>query len=278
MRAPVATGGRVVADRHFSVRHIPGATAMALITLAVLYVPVVILVVNAFNAGPVIGRWEGVSLHWFARALENDAFRAAAANSLILATLAGVAATACALGAALATTRGRRLRGEGTVQVVINQPLLVPEIVLAVALMIILARVKEVTGYQGIGYLVAAHTAFCIPFAYMPIRARLSDMDLTLETAAMDLYASRFYAFRRVTLPLLAPGVLAGFMLAFVVSLDNVVVSNFVKSPGQETLPTYLLGELRRNLTSEIYAISALLLFASVAVVAASWLLTRRKT
>lgn len=111
----------------------------------------------------------------------------------------------------------------------------------------------------------------------MPIRARLEDMDLTLETAAMDLYASRFYTFRRVTLPLLAPGVLAGFMLAFVVSLDNVVVSAFVKSPGQETLPTYLMGELRRNLSSEIYAISALLLFASVMVVAASWLITRKK-
>jgi spermidine/putrescine transport system permease protein len=266
-----------MADRRFSVRHVPGATAMALITLVVLYLPVLILVVNAFNAGPVIGRWEGVSLRWFAQALDNDAFRAAAANSLILATLAGVAATACALGAALATTRGRRLRGEGTIELVINQPLLVPEIVLAVALLIILAQVKQATGYQGMGYLVVAHTAFCIPFAYMPIRARLADMDLTLETAATDLYASRFYAFRRVTLPLLAPGILAGFMLAFVVSLDNVVVSNFVKSPGQETLPTYLLGELRRNLTSEIYAISALLLLASVAVVAASWLLTRRK-
>lgn len=277
MRAVAVPRGQAVADKRFSVRHVPGATAMAVITLAVLYLPVLILVINAFNAGPVIGRWEGVSLHWFAQALDNDAFRAAATNSLILATLAGVLATACALGAALATTRGRRLRGEGAIELVVNQPLLVPEIVLAVALLIILAQVKQATGYQGIGYLVAAHTAFCIPFAYMPIRARLADMDLTLETAAMDLYASRFYAFRRVTLPLLAPGILAGFMLAFVVSLDNVVVSNFVKSPGQETLPTYLLGELRRNLSSEIYAISALLLFASVAVVAASWLLTRRK-
>ncbi|WP_372993292.1 ABC transporter permease, partial [Sulfitobacter sp.] len=97
------------------------------------------------------------------------------------------------------------------------------------------------------------------------------------ETASMDLYASRFYTFRRVTLPLLLPGILAGFMLAFVISLDNVVVSSFVKSPGQETLPTYLMGELRRNLTSEIYAISALLLFASISIVAASWVITRTK-
>ena len=167
--------------------------------------------------------------------------------------------------------------GQNAVQAVIYQPLVVPEIVLAVALMVVLAQIKQMTGYHGLAYMVVAHTAFCIPFAYMPIRARLEDMDLTLETAAMDLYASRFYTFRRVTLPLLAPGVLAGFMLAFVVSLDNVVVSAFVKSPGQETLPTYLMGELRRNLSSEIYAISALLLFASVMVVAASWLITRKK-
>ena len=148
---------------------------------------------------------------------------------------------------------------------------------MAIALLIILAQVKQATGYTGLGYLIAAHTTFCIPFAYMPIRARLEGMDLSLETAAADLYASRFYTFRRVTLPLLAPGILAGFMLAFVVSLDDVVMSDFLKSPGQETLPTYLMGELRRNLTSEIYAISSLLLLISVLIVAGSWAATRKK-
>ena len=266
-----------MAERGFDVRHLPGARAIALVTFVVLYAPVLILVANAFNAGPVIGRWEGFSTRWFVAALGNDAFRNAAANSLIIAAAAGVLATICATLAALGTTRGRRLKGEETVGLIINQPLLVPEIVLAVALMILLAQVKQATGYHGLLYLVVAHTAFCIPFAYMPIRARLEALDLTLETAAMDLYASRWRVFRRITLPLLAPGILAGFMLAFVVSLDNVVVSSFVKSPGQETLPTYLMGELRRNISSEIYAISALLLFASVTVVAASWLMTRRK-
>lgn len=266
-----------MADRRFSVRHLPGVSLIAGMTFVALYAPILILVINAFNAGSVIGRWEGASLRWFVAALENPAFRDAAMNSLVIATLAGAIATLCAMMAALATTRSRRMPGQNAVQAVIYQPLVVPEIVLAVALMVVLAQIKQMTGYHGLAYMVVAHTAFCIPFAYMPIRARLEDMDLTLETAAMDLYASRFYTFRRVTLPLLAPGVLAGFMLAFVVSLDNVVVSAFVKSPGQETLPTYLMGELRRNLSSEIYAISALLLFASVMVVAASWLITRKK-
>jgi spermidine/putrescine transport system permease protein len=267
-----------MADRAFDIRRMPGAVTLAVTCFVILYIPMVILVANSFNAGKVIGRWEGVSLRWYLAALQNEAFLAAASNSLILASVAALVATVLATMAALATTRSHGFRGERAIHIVLNQPLMVPEIVLAIALLIILAQVKQATGYTGLGYLIAAHTTFCIPFAYMPIRARLEGMDLTLETAAADLYASRAYAFRRVTLPLLAPGILAGFMLAFVVSLDDVVMSDFLKSPGQETLPTYLMGELRRNLTSEIYAISSLLLLISVLIVAGSWLATRKKT
>lgn len=267
-----------MADRAFDIRRMPGAVTLAVVCFVILYIPMVILVANSFNAGKVIGQWEGLSLRWYLAALQNEAFLAAAANSLVLATIAAFVATVLATMAALATTRSDGFRGKGAIHIVLNQPLMVPEIVLAIALLIILAQVKQATGYTGLGYLIAAHTTFCIPFAYMPIRARLEGMDMTLETAAADLYASRAYAFRRVTLPLLAPGILAGFMLAFVVSLDDVVISSFLKSPGQETLPTYLMGELRRNLSSEIYAISSLLLLISVLIVAGSWLATRQKT
>ncbi len=267
-----------MADRAFDIRRMPGAVTLAVVCFVILYIPMVILVANSFNAGKVIGQWEGLSLRWYLAALQNEAFLAAAANSLVLATIAAFMATVLATMAALATTRSDGFRGKGAIHIVLNQPLMVPEIVLAIALLIILAQVKQATGYTGLGYLIAAHTTFCIPFAYMPIRARLEGMDMTLETAAADLYASRAYAFRRVTLPLLAPGILAGFMLAFVVSLDDVVISSFLKSPGQETLPTYLMGELRRNLSSEIYAISSLLLLISVLIVAGSWLATRQKT
>ena len=148
--------------------------------------------------------------------------------------------------AALATTRNKRFRGEAVIYAVINTPLIVPEIVTAIALLIFFASIKVFTGYTGLGYLFAAHTAFCIPFAYLPIRARLEGMDLTLETAAADLYATPWKAFRRVTLPLLWPGIIAGLMLAFVISLDDVVITELVKSGGQDTLPTYMLGQLRR--------------------------------
>jgi spermidine/putrescine transport system permease protein len=136
--------------------------------------------------------------------------------------------------------------------------------------------IKKVTGYQGLGYLIMAHAAFCIPFAYLPIRARLEGMDLTLETAAADLYASNWQTFRFVTLPLLLPGVIAGAMLAFVISLDDVVITEFVKSGGQDTLPTYMLGQMRRQMTPEINAISAMLLLLTVALLTAFFLLTRK--
>lgn len=264
-------------ERVFDVKRLPGAATLAIVCLIILYIPMAILVGYSFNAGKVIGNWEGLSLKWFAAAIRNDAFLDAAVNSFILATSASVIATLLATLAALATTRGEGFRGEGFIHIILNQPLMVPEIVLAIALLIIIGQIKEVTHYTGLGFLIAAHTTFCVPFAYLPIRARLEGMDLSLETAAADLYASRFYTFRRVTLPLLVPGITAGFMLAFVVSLDDLVMSDFLKSPGQETLPTYLMGELRRNLTSEIYAISSLLLLISVLIVAGSWVATRKK-
>jgi spermidine/putrescine transport system permease protein len=130
---------------------------------------------------------------------------------------------------------------------------------------------------MGLGYLVLAHSAFCIPFAYLPIRARLEGMDLMLETAAADLYADRWQTFRRVTLPLLAPGIAAGAMLAFVISLDDVIITEFVKSAGQDTLPTYMLGQMRRQLTPEVNAISTALLALTVVLLTAFFLLNRKR-
>jgi spermidine/putrescine transport system permease protein len=129
----------------------------------------------------------------------------------------------------------------------------------------------------GIGYLMLAHTVFCIPFAYMPIRARLEDMNLTLEQAAADLYAPPFKVFRRVTLPLLLPGIVAGAMLAFVVSLDDVIITLLVAGPGETTLPIYILGQIRRGITPEINAVSTLLLGLSLVFVTLFFLLGRKR-
>jgi spermidine/putrescine transport system permease protein len=265
------------AKRAFSIRSQPGFSFIAMFCVFMLYLPIATLVVFAFNAGSSLAAWEGLSLRWFVSAWHNAQVQDAALRTLLVASIAGTLATIMATMAALATTRTAHYRGLTFKYAFINQPLMVPEIVTAVALLIVFSRIKIWTGYTGIGYIIAAHTAFCIPFAYLPIRARLESMDLTLERAAADLYATPWHAFRRVTLPLLWPGILAGFMLAFVISLDDVVITEFVKSGGQETLPTYMLGQLRRVVTPEVNAISTVFLALSVLVVTVFFLISRKR-
>jgi spermidine/putrescine transport system permease protein len=263
-------------ERGFDVARLPGFTTVALLVFAALYAPICVLVAFSFNAGREVTDWQGFSLQWFPKAWENDTIKDAAVRSLVIAGIAALVSTAVAAMAALGTTRRRRFRGDTFIYVAINQPLMVPEIVTAVALLIFFAAIKVATGYQGLGYLILAHTAFCIPFAYLPIRARLEGMDLTLETAATDLYATPWQTFRHVTLPLMFPGMIAGFMLAFVTSLDTVVITLFVKSGGQDTLPTYMLGLIRRSITTEVYAISTMLLGLTVALLTMFFFLTRK--
>ena len=263
--------------RSFSVRRQTGFTTIAMITFFALYLPIVVLVVFSFNAGENLANWQGLSLRWFYQAAGNDAVIDAMIRSLQIAAVAAVIATIAAMLAAIATTRTRPYRGLGFKYTFINIPLMVPEIVTAVALLIFFSRIKIWTGYTGLGYLIAAHTAFCIPFAYLPIRARLENMDDTLERAAADLYATPFMAFRYITMPLLWPGVIAGFMLAFVISLDDVVITEFVKSGGQDTLPTYMLGQIRRGITPEVNAISTVFLLLSVVIVTLFFFMSRKR-
>lgn len=261
----------------FDVRKQTGFTLTAFVCFALLYLPIILLIAYSFNAGATISLWEGFSLRWYAAAWQNDQVQDATLRSLWLALVSSTVAISVAVLAAMATTRIEPWKGQGLTMALINQPLMVPEIVTAVGLLIFFSTIKVLTGYSGMVYLVVAHTAFCIPFAYMPVRARLQGMDTSLESAASDLYARPASAFRYVTLPQLWPGVLSGWMLAFVISLDNVVITEFVKSAGQDTLPTYLLGQLRRKMTPEINAISAALLMVSIVLVIATYLSGRKK-
>ncbi len=258
-------------------RHLPGFSMLAMACFMVLYLPIMVLVVYSFNAGSNIALFEGFSWRWYEAAWGNEQVQQAAIRSLVLAVTASACSTILATMAALGTTRTSDYKGITVIYAMINQPLMVPEIVTAVALLIFFAMIKVSTGYQGVGYLMIAHTAFCIPFAYLPIRARLESMDLMLEVAGADLYATPWRTFKRITLPLLWPGILAGAMLAFVISLDDVVITEFVKTPGQDTLPTYMLGQLRRVITPEINAISTALLAISVILVTGIFLLNRKK-
>ncbi len=263
--------------RRFSITALPGFSTLAIVTFLVLYVPIVTMVVYSFNASMSVAVWGGFSLEWYVYAWNNTLVQEATVRSVIIAVCASGIATTVATMAALGTTRRGRYKGQTIIYLLINQPLMVPEIVTAVALLIVFASIKVATGYTGLAYLIIAHSAFCIPFAYLPIRARLEGMDLTLEIASADLYASPWRAFRRVTLPLLAPGIAAGAMLAFVISLDDVIITEFVKSAGQDTLPTYMLGQLRRAVTPEVNAISTALLVLTVLLLTLFYLLTRRR-
>jgi len=275
-RAPAfrATARR---SRPFIVSRMPGFGTMALLMFFMLYAPLFLLVIFSFNERESVAVWGGFSWKWYNAAWDHREIKEAAWRSLWLATVAATIATSAATLAAIATTRTKAFGGMTAVYAIINMPLMVPEIVTAVALLIFFAWIKVATGYTGASYLVAAHSAFCIPFAYLPIRARLESMDATLEMAAADLYASPIQAFRRITLPLLWPGIVAGFMLAFVTSLDDVVITDHIKSAGMETLPTYMLGQLRRSMTPEVNAVSAIFFALSVVLVTFFFFMNRKK-
>jgi spermidine/putrescine transport system permease protein len=266
-----------VADPSFSAARLPGFSTIAMVVFAVLYIPIFTLVIYSFNAGTSVSDWQGFSWRWYVTAWSNKDVQDAALRSLAVATCATLIATTLATLAALGTTRTGPFRGKTVISLMINQPLMVPDIVTAISLLIFVAAIKVATGYQGLIYLILAHSAFCIPFAYLPIKARLEGMDLSLENAAADLYASPWQTFRRVTLPLLAPAIIAGGMLAFVISLDDVVITNFVKSGGQDTLPTYMLGQLRRGTRPDINAIATVLLAFTVCLLTLFFLLTRKR-
>ncbi|MDX1736650.1 MAG: ABC transporter permease [Alphaproteobacteria bacterium] len=255
----------------------PGFSGIAWFCIAVLYAPIIALVVFSFNANRSVVVWTEFSLEWYSKAINNPGIQSAAFTSLQVALVAMIGATIMATMAALVTTRTAPYKGMNIAITIINQPLMVPEIVTAVATLTFFAIIKQMTGVTGLGYLIVAHTVFCIPFAYMPIRARLQDMDLSLEHAAADLYAPPLKVFWRVTLPLLMPGVLSGAMLAFIVSLDDVVISLFVAGPGETTLPLYILGQIRRGVTPEVNAVSTVFLGISIVLVTLIFLIGKNQ-
>ena len=261
-------------SRPFDWRHTPGFGTLTAAILVFLYAPLVILVVYAFNASRMVTIWQGFSTHWFVAIARNSDIRGAAENSLIIAIVATIAATLIALAGALALERGNLAFGRGLVTGMVAMPLVVPEIVVAITTLVFFSALGM---HHGLLNLMIAHTVFCIPFALLPIQARLKDMGGTLEEAGRDLYASEWKLFRRVTLPLLAPAIGAGAIMAFVISLDDFLISMMVSSAGSTTLPVYVYGMMRLGVTPEVNAISTILLAISVVFVASALLLGRKR-
>jgi spermidine/putrescine transport system permease protein len=263
---------RIASKRSVSLRRFPGVRTAALLFFLYLYLPITILVVLSFNANRTVTIWEGFSLDWYRVALENPNILDSARNSLVLALSAMALSTVAATMAALAMARAK-FKGQGAVAAMMGLPLIVPEIVTAVATLLLFSAIGLGLGMTS---LIIAHTVFCIPFAYLPIRARLEGMDPFLREAAADLYANDWRAFVHVTLPLLWPGIFSGAALAFIISLDDFVISFFLAGAGSTTLPVYIFGMVRMGVTPEVNAISVMMLVVSVAFVSLSFLVQKR--
>ncbi|MEM6355111.1 MAG: ABC transporter permease [Pseudomonadota bacterium] len=256
-------------------RRYPGFLAATIVCLTLLYAPLIIVMIYSFNESTSITRWGGFSLIWYREVffgLEAAKFQQAAWNSLVIAISAATTATVIATAAAVAMIRGGAFRGKSASFALINLPLMVPEIVTAVATLIFFSAI----GFErGVLSILLAHIVFCIPFAYLPIAARLQGIEASYEQAALDLYANRWQAFRLVLMPLMMPGIVAGFLLAFIISLDDFIITNFVKGAGVETLPTAIFGAVKQGIKPDIMAISTLMLGVSILVVTLSYLVSK---
>ncbi len=253
----------------------PGFFLVTILCLIVLYAPLAVVTAYSFNVSRSITVWEGLSLRWYVDVFvgpESEKFKQAAINSFSIALVAATVATAIAVSAATSIVRGGRFGLRLPSLGLISLPLMVPEIVLAVATLIFFNFIGFTRGYLTI---LVAHIAFCIPFAYLPIQARMQGIEDTYEQAAMDLYATKAQAFRRVLLPLMMPGIISGFLLAFIVSLDDFIITNFVKGAGVETLPTAIFGSVKQGIKPNIMAISTMLLSISIVMVTISYFVSK---
>ena len=260
--------------KQFVIGRFPGFGLISWAFLLYLYIPIIILVIFSFNASRSATVWHGFSLEWYVKALANDDVRRAAINSLVVACVATIAASIVAVFAALVMARSGKFRGQGASYGILMLPMTMPEIVTAVAT---LSFFTAINLNIGLGRVVIAHTVFCIPFAFLPIMARLQGMDTTLEQAAQDLYANEWQAFRYVTLPLLMPGVISGAMLSFIVSIDDFIITLMVAPAGSTTLPLYIYGMVRMGVTPEVNALSTVMLAISITFVSLSYLIGKRK-
>jgi spermidine/putrescine transport system permease protein len=250
-------------------------TAFLLFTF--LYAPIATVVAFSFNDSRFSSNWEGFTTKWYATLFQNTVALQAIKNTLLLAFTSTSISTV--LGSMLGYSLSRfRFFGKGWVEKGLYLPIFIPDIVMAIALLLFYSLIRSWLNIFQLGMItmIFAHVTFQIPFVAIVVRARLADFDLSLEEAARDLGATPWKTFRHVTLPLLWPGILAGAMLAFTLSLDDFVVSFFTNGPGATTLPIYIYSSVKRGITPEVNALSTLIVLASILGTISVTLLQRR--
>jgi putrescine transport system permease protein len=227
------------------------------IGMAFLYLPILILIIYSFNASRLVSVWGGFSTQWYAGLLANEPLMQSAWISLRLGVISATAATIIGTSLALALTRLGPFRGRGALAFLGFAPLVMPEIITGLSLLLLFIAMGLDRGFWTV---VIAHITFTTCFVAVVVQSRLSSFDRSLEEAAMDLGATPFMAFMRVTLPIAFPAIAAGWMLAFTLSLDDLVIASFTSGPGATTLPMRIYSQVRLGVTPEINAISSVMI------------------
>lgn len=257
-----------------------------LLSFLFLYLPILVLVVFSFNDSRVAARWQGFTFKWYFALAQNEQVLGAFWNSVVVAVISTVIATIIGTMTAIAMERFRfsfRRMYDG----ILYLPVIIPDIVMGVSLLaffaLLLGSINSIFGLEGdrawrtgLGTVIIAHVAFNISFVAIVVRTSLKDFDKSLEEAAQDLGADEWTTFRRITLPLIMPGILGGALLAFTLSLDDFVITFFTTGPGGTTLPIDVFGRIKRSISPEINAISTFMLLISILLIIMSQMLQRR--
>jgi putrescine transport system permease protein len=237
---------------------------------AFLYIPILVLVIFSFNSSPVMGQWEGFSWKWYIALFKNELLLEAGFLSIKIASMTATLAVILGLFSSLILVRYPKMRGSSTFKTLLSTPLVLPDMITGLSLLLFFVGTEQLLGWpqgRGVSTIIIAHTTLCMAYVVIIIKSRLEELDPLLEEAALDLGAKPGKVFSKITLPIILPSLLSAWILAFTLSLDDVVLASFVAGPNSTTLPMYVFSKIRLGLTPEINALaSVIILFISVCI------------
>ncbi|WP_367256717.1 ABC transporter permease subunit [Pseudomonas sp. stari2] len=252
---------------------------MLIFGLLFIYLPMLILVIYSFNASKLVTVWGGWSIKWYVGLLDNTQLMGSVVRSLEIACYTAVAAVALGTLAAFVLTRVTRFKGRTLFGGLVTAPLVMPEVITGLSLLLLFVAMAQLIGWpqeRGIVTIWIAHTTFCAAYVAVVVSARLRELDLSIEEAAMDLGAKPFKVFFLITIPMIAPSLAAGGMMSFALSLDDLVLASFVSGPGSTTLPMEVFSAVRLGVKPEINAVASLILLAVSLVTFLVWYFGRK--
>ena len=252
---------------------------MLIFGLMFIYLPMLILVIYSFNASKLVTVWGGWSVKWYVGLLDNTQLMGSVLRSLEIACYTAIAAVALGTLAAFVLTRVTRFKGRTLFGGLVTAPLVMPEVITGLSLLLLFVAMAQLIGWpqeRGIVTIWIAHTTFCAAYVAVVVSARLRELDLSIEEAAMDLGAKPFKVFFLITIPMIAPSLAAGGMMSFALSLDDLVLASFVSGPGSTTLPMEVFSAVRLGVKPEINAVASLILLAVSLVTFLVWYFGRK--